>query len=93
MDVDVATHEFDFVAHAQRAPAQESLADVIPESLTEGPAGDFSRVDFLPGHGVEELSLHKAGLELVSGGGGSVTVVYEGDTEGPGDMSVLSVGR
>ena len=48
VDVDVATHEFDFVAHAQRAPAQESLADLIPESLAEGPAGDFSRVYFLP---------------------------------------------
>ena len=92
VDVDVAAHEFDLVAHAQRPPAEKGLADLVPERLAEGPAGDFARVDFLPGHVVEELGLREAGLELVRGGGGSVAVVHEGDAVGPGDMSVLSVG-
>ena len=45
--VDVSAYEFDFVAHTERAAAEERLADLVPEFLAEGPSHHLAWVDLL----------------------------------------------
>ena len=45
--VDVSACEFDFVAHTERAAAEERLADLVPEFLAEGPSHHLAWVDLL----------------------------------------------